>query len=532
MKYTAILILSIFSLAFGDQMQHPFDYDLHFSRLQGNHHRTLICFHGYGDNHEMTLELRKCHYLETTLISFDFPDPKKMAYGTIQELLPALYVMKQVVVDQGVGVIDLYGFSAGGGALVNAIGILNTDKFEKELKSIGIGAAEKSKLLSAIQKGIVILDSPLKSIEEIIDFRGSTEELEILAQNYRENNLIPLNSLKRLQGLSLDILLNFQENDEILSNRDDQTYIEMLKKSSPTSKVTTVIGQERGHNAPHTSVWRLYSQKINDLKFMNTTEGTIALTDTGGKGFPLVLVHGNSCSSEVFKKQIAYFRNQYRIIAIDFPGHGKSDNAKVPDNAYNIPGYAKILDEVMTNLKLSQFAVVGFSLGGNIALQWAEITDRINGIMMVSSAPMKYSEEAFKAYPPYEGSYAASPDQLTENQAIQYMNAGRFKTEDPDVYFMIRDAMRTDGTARAKMVASVLGGKGTDETDIVSRLSVPLAVVIGKNDTCVGIDYIHHLSYHNLWHQKIHLLDAQHAIVLHQDDQLNPLLGDFLKELR
>jgi hypothetical protein len=62
---------------------------------------------------------------------------------------------------------------------------------------------------------------------------------------------------------------------------------------------------------------------------------------------------------------------------------------------------------------------------------------------------MKYSKEAFLTYPPYEGSYAASPDALTEPQAIQYMGAGRFDVQDPAVYFMIEDAMKTDGNARA-----------------------------------------------------------------------------------
>ncbi|HSX26097.1 MAG TPA: alpha/beta hydrolase [Chlamydiales bacterium] len=268
------------------------------------------------------------------------------------------------------------------------------------------------------------------------------------------------------------------------------------------------------------------------LFFMETSSGRIAYRDTGGSGFPVVFIHGNSCSSEVFKKQFAHFGKQYRLIAMDLPGHGKSDNAKDPDIAYTIPGYAKILDEVATLLQLNPFVVVGFSLGGNIALQWTQITDRIKGVMMVSSAPTKYSEEAFIAYPPYEGSHAGSPDQLTELQALQYMKAVGFDVEDASVYFMVRDAMRTDGTARAKMVESVLAGKGMDETKIVSQLPIPLSVVIGKEDCAVGIEYIVHLPYRNLWRNKVELLPgAQHAVVLHQADQLHGLLEDFLLEM-
>ena len=48
---------------------------------------------------------------------------------------------------------------------------------------------EKCIPLTAIQKGLVVLDVPLKSIEEIIDLRRSSDELEILAKNYRKNRL-------------------------------------------------------------------------------------------------------------------------------------------------------------------------------------------------------------------------------------------------------------------------------------------------------------------------------------------------------
>ena len=43
-----------------------------------------------------------------------------------------------------------------------------------------------------------------------------------------------------------------------------------------------------------------------------------------GSGQPLILLHGNGGSSKYFKKQIDYFSGDYRVIAIDTRGHGKS----------------------------------------------------------------------------------------------------------------------------------------------------------------------------------------------------------------
>jgi pimeloyl-ACP methyl ester carboxylesterase len=283
---------------------------------------------------------------------------------------------------------------------------------------------------------------------------------------------------------------------------------------------------------PTEIVYEITSGEMMKYQTFTSSQGEIAFIDTGS-GFPIVFVHGNSCSSEVFKKQVAAFRDRYRIIAIDLPGHGKSSFPHDPDKVYNIPGYAQIIHEVVNYLNLGSFAMVGFSLGGNIALQYSQIpNNHLQGIMMISSAPMKYSQEAMIAYPPYKGSFVAHPEKLTESQAKQYMKAGGFDVDDPAIYFMVLDAMKTDGAARAKMVASVVAGKGIDETEIVGKLNIPLAIVAGSKDTALGLDYMAHLNYANLWHEKLNLIDhASHAIPIHQPDELHLLLGAFLREI-
>jgi hypothetical protein len=247
-----------------------FDYDLHLFSLPGSNQRTMICFHGYGANYKIAEFLKDTYQLKTTLVSFNFPehdleerdgyDPKTASFGTIDELLPAFYVMKKTILDQNLESIDLYGFSAGGGAVINVLAVLNAAAYDADLKRIGIGATEKKKLLSAIEKGVVVLDAPLKSIEEIIDFRGSSEEFEILAQKYRDHGFKPIDSLKMLKGLSLNVLLYFDKRDEVLSNRDDAIYIERLKSSQPSKEVRAITGDEGGHTAPHYALWKAYVQ--------------------------------------------------------------------------------------------------------------------------------------------------------------------------------------------------------------------------------------------------------------------------------
>lgn len=270
MRNTILTFLLVPFFGLAGASEHPFDYDLHLFSSPGSNGRTMICFHGYGDNYQLAETLKNLYQPNTALVSFNFPeydikqgrkyDPKTASFGTIDELLPALYVMKKIVLDEGLKSIDLYGFSAGGGAVINVIAVLNGRTHDAELKRIGIGAKEKKRLLSAIQQGIIVLDTPLKSIEEIIDFRGSSEEFEILAEKYREHGFRPIDSLKMLHGLSLNILLYFDKKDEVLSNRDDLLYIQQLQKSQSSERLTVIIGDEGGHMAPHFSLWKAYTE--------------------------------------------------------------------------------------------------------------------------------------------------------------------------------------------------------------------------------------------------------------------------------
>lgn len=154
-------ILALFSIAIlkaeiNFPLQTFFDYDLHISSWPGTNNRVMICFHGYGDSYKIASSLKHLKFIEATLVSFNFPeydikegrkyDYSKATFGTIDELLPPLHVLKQIVVDQGCASVDLYGFSAGGGALINVVGVLNSSTYDAKLNGIGIGTKEKEQL--------------------------------------------------------------------------------------------------------------------------------------------------------------------------------------------------------------------------------------------------------------------------------------------------------------------------------------------------------------------------------------------------
>ena len=55
-----------------------------------------------------------------------------------------------------------------------------------------------------------------------------------------------------------------------------------------------------------------------------------------GEGFPLVLVHGFLGSSVMWKPQIDFFKDNFRVIIPDLPGYGKSNKAKSHNSIQSI----------------------------------------------------------------------------------------------------------------------------------------------------------------------------------------------------
>jgi non-heme chloroperoxidase len=81
-----------------------------------------------------------------------------------------------------------------------------------------------------------------------------------------------------------------------------------------------------------------------------------------GSGKPVVLIHGYPLSGASWEKQVAALLNaKYRVVTYDRRGFGKSSQ---PADGYNYDTFAEDLHKLITYLKLQDFTLVGFSMGG------------------------------------------------------------------------------------------------------------------------------------------------------------------------
>lgn len=89
-----------------------------------------------------------------------------------------------------------------------------------------------------------------------------------------------------------------------------------------------------------------------------------------GKGDPLLLIHGNSVSSEMFSPVLTLFSESFKVILYDFPGHGRSSRVEEYERDswyYN----AEVAHALLEQLNLAKVNVIGTSGGALVGINLA-----------------------------------------------------------------------------------------------------------------------------------------------------------------
>ncbi len=103
-----------------------------------------------------------------------------------------------------------------------------------------------------------------------------------------------------------------------------------------------------------------------------------------GEGEPLILLHGNSGSIKDFYQQIPVLSKQYKVIAIDTRGQGKSIDSSKKDFTYKM--FADDVKAVADQLKLNKVNIAGWSDGGNTGLEFAlKYPEKLNNLITIGA---------------------------------------------------------------------------------------------------------------------------------------------------
>jgi pimeloyl-ACP methyl ester carboxylesterase len=264
--------------------------------------------------------------------------------------------------------------------------------------------------------------------------------------------------------------------------------------------------------------------------FVDTSYGRLALRSTGPDNGPVLLcIHGNSSTTDIFRPVLLNknITSQRRVLAIDLPGHGLSEDAKDPATTYTMPAYAKACIEVLQKLGVSEVVVLGWSLGGHIGMEMTAVSSpvTIKGVMMIGSllvpiwdAPIDDARTRWNMR-----------QDLSKEELTGFAMGG---TGGPFEQWMADAAIRTDPKARLVLFQNLGFGDCSNQQQLAAETKVPTAVVIGTDEPHLDNNMIKGLKYGNLWSGKcIEIQGGQHCPMWEKPAEFTPALESFIADV-
>jgi pimeloyl-ACP methyl ester carboxylesterase len=243
----------------------------------------------------------------------------------------------------------------------------------------------------------------------------------------------------------------------------------------------------------------------------------------------ILLIHGNSSCKEVFARQfVELAKTDLGIVVPDLPGHGESGNSARPSSTYSFPGYARTMSGLMSQLGYASFHVLGWSLGGHIGLELWALNDSVKSLLISGTPPVRLNPQGIDEGFRWTGTTAlAGRKRFRSDEVRRYVSAMMGRNYSTDHHFA-RMARRTDGNARAWMVANGMAGRGVDEVEAVARVERPIAVVQGRADPFLKLEHFERIHFRNLWGGRPRFVDAGHAAHWSSPKIFNAAMMEFL----
>ncbi|MER2000215.1 MAG: 2-succinyl-6-hydroxy-2,4-cyclohexadiene-1-carboxylate synthase, partial [Lysinibacillus sp.] len=200
----------------------------------------------------------------------------------------------------------------------------------------------------------------------------------------------------------------------------------------------------------------------------------------------LVCLHGFTGTAKSWG-ELAHYLPDVHVIAIDLIGHGMSD---VPENAseYEMNVQLQLLEQVFQQLKLDRFTLLGYSMGGRIALSYAvQHPTRVEQLLLESASPGLVEESERQARIVSDHALA----DFIEREGLEafvekWANIPLFETQ-KQLPKDVQQGIRTERLSQHPLgLANSLRGIGTGRMPSVwnqlSTISMPVHLLVGELD--------------------------------------------------
>jgi pimeloyl-ACP methyl ester carboxylesterase len=221
-----------------------------------------------------------------------------------------------------------------------------------------------------------------------------------------------------------------------------------------------------------------------------------------GIGNPIVFIHGFCETKEIWTYFKKYFHPNFQTVCVDLPGFGDSP---ILEKECSIPAMARCLKKTIDNLHLEKIVLVGHSLGGYVALSYAELfPEKVAGICLFHSTAFEDTPEKKE----------------NRNKTIEYVKKHGVEAFCnpfvPGLFFHKRRALLKNDIEKVLQIAkktqlsvvvdtTLAMRDRKDQTTLLQNMKIPVGFIVGKEDTAVPLE--RSLA-------QCHLADESHVLFL------------------
>jgi len=240
----------------------------------------------------------------------------------------------------------------------------------------------------------------------------------------------------------------------------------------------------------------------------------------------IVLIHGFPFSHEMWSRQIDLLKENYRVIAYDLRGHGRSE---VGDGQYSLEFFVDDLIGLLDHLKIKKAVLCGLSIGGYISLRTVERNpERVGGLILCDTQSEPDTNEAkLRRAATIKSVKTGGVDAYAEG-LVKALFTPQSLTTKVDVVERIKETIRFTSPIGICGTLLALAGR-TDTTPSLSGIKVPTCIIVGEGDTITPPPRSE-MMHDKIPNSEFHLIpNAAHMSNLENPDVFNRQLMDFLE---
>lgn len=246
-----------------------------------------------------------------------------------------------------------------------------------------------------------------------------------------------------------------------------------------------------------------------------------------GNGKTVVLLHGYMESLHIWEELSDFLKNEFRVICIDLPGHGNSDNC---GEVNSMECMAETVNTVLENQNIEKCFIVGHSMGGYVTLSFVEkYPEKVESFCLFHSSPFA-DDESKKAVREQtvdliKGGKKIPIAKAHVEKTFAQENTSKFVQE---IGFLKVIAVNTKDEG---IIASLEGMKNRkDHFQTIKNFKNNFLWILGKKDEFISLENIKKLSLPDKC-ELVVLENSGHQGLFEEKEKSFDILYNYLKKI-